>query len=59
MTAPEKCDGLHALGACKHRSKFRITAGVRLQFACGVHLAQLVKAMIRPDRPVKVEEWPS
>lgn len=53
----EHCDGLHALGACKNAAKYRLYAGVRVQFSCGVHLAQLVKAMLRPDRPVQVEVW--
>jgi hypothetical protein len=45
------CDGRAALGPCEHRAKYVLSAphlGRRSErrYACGLHLAQLVKRLL-------------
>ena len=44
----ETCNGQAALGPCEHRALYLLTprVGKGTRWACGLHMAQLVKTML-------------
>lgn len=56
----DECAGIKGYGTCEHSPKYVIRVGTRNHavtlLACGVHLAQVIKAALRTTRVVEVEK---
>lgn len=54
-----KCDGIKGYGTCVHRPKFlveRTQGPSKPMYACGVHLAQVIKYRLAPGHAVTVTQ---